>query len=102
MIYKFALDVKVEGDEHTATTVTTEGADSLVTTEEVFSCIKILKKIRSKPSILNRPLFNPIHGLLAQLIDVAKASPNDLRASTLSKTARIAQRAHKLTEAGRE
>ena len=93
MISKFAWNRTENDDDNEMDSKWNEA----VTTEEVFCCIKILKKIRSKPSILNTPLFNPIHCALKQLVDVAMAAPEDL-VSSLSKTARIAKRAQKKTD----
>ena len=64
--------------------------DDSVTTEEVFSCIKVLKKIKKSPQILNTPLFNPIHSYLKQLSEITNSSAFQIgRAQLLSRNSEL-------------
>eukprot|EP01083_Nonionella_stella_P122898 369974_1 len=68
-LYRYANDADISSEYP---------MDDNVTLDDVYSCIKVLKKIKRFPHILSTPLFNPIHHHLRQAVDISNASSSQL------------------------
>eukprot|EP01084_Bolivina_argentea_P003490 6563_1 len=52
--------------------------EQTVKVNDVIKCIKVLRKIKQNPQILNEPLFEPINKQLQQLNHISNLSPSEL------------------------